>query len=752
MGLSSLRRRTRRRPRPTVRSTCSCGSRRWGRRPYFTLDGAKVPPHLAAVARRCRPATSATRSPSTPSRAANRVERDVEVVRDQVTTELAAAPSASLDQFQLGVRPAVRRLPERRRLHATRAWPPATTCPGASAGRHPARGQVPGAQLRPEQGVHLRARPRADPAHRRRREVHRRQERHRRACGRSPRCGWSRLRAAAMLGVLLRAALDELRRRGGPAAAVRRWRSTYRVHKDVVAAGRAVRAQRPVRLRRALRRRQPAGDRRRHAGGAAQDVQRDASAAAWASSAASARPKFRAFLTLGWSPNFSDERRRRGLRRTRTAARLGRGHGRLPRRRRLPRPGQRRRRPAGRRRQVPADRRGRWTSSRTRTAAPRRTTTATASPTSTTPARTPPRTAGARSPRTAAPRRSEDGDGDGVPDASDKCTGRARGPRRLRGRRRLPRRRQRQRRHPRQLRRPARTRPRTPTGSTTPTAAPIPTTTRTAFNDAKDRCPAQPETLNGNQDDDGCPDPGAELVKLTDTRHRAARADQLHRPGRQAPTLTPAAQTLLNLVALVHARATASIDAAARSRSRRRGRQRATQARADAVVAFLVSKGVEADRAQGRGRGAGRATRSTSSSRSAPSQERRPDAPPSRDRADAARRMKTRGWATTDVGLKRDHNEDSYLCNDAAEPVRGGRRHGRAPGRRAGQPAGGRDPGAGDRAAGDRGAARAAPAAAPRASPHPVAAAMRDADPHGGHRHPRGGPAATRAAAGWAPR
>ena len=25
--------------------------------------------------------------------------------------------------------------------------------------------------------------------------------------------------------------------------------------------------------------------------------------------------------------------------------------------------------------------------------------------------------------------------------------------------------------------------------------------------------------------------------------------------------------------------------------------------------------------------------------------------------------MRTRGWASTDVGLKRDHNEDSYLCN-----------------------------------------------------------------------------------------
>src|SRR5688572_1508004 len=26
--------------------------------------------------------------------------------------------------------------------------------------------------------------------------------------------------------------------------------------------------------------------------------------------------------------------------------------------------------------------------------------------------------------------------------------------------------------------------------------------------------------------------------------------------------------------------------------------------------------------------------------------------------------MKTRGWAVTDVGRKRDHNEDNFLCND----------------------------------------------------------------------------------------
>src|SRR6185436_11862587 len=36
--------------------------------------------------------------------------------------------------------------------------------------------------------------------------------------------------------------------------------------------------------------------------------------------------------------------------------------------------------------------------------------------------------------------------------------------------------------------------------------------------DSKDRCINQPETLNGNKDDDGCPDAGAEIVKLTGDR------------------------------------------------------------------------------------------------------------------------------------------------------------------------------------------------------------------------------------------
>ena len=83
---------------------------------------------------------------------------------------------------------------------------------------------------------------------------------------------------------------------------------------------------------------------------------------------------------------------------------------------------------------------------------------------------------------------------------------RARGQGRLPGRGRLPRSRQRRRRHPRRGRTSARTRPRTRTASRTTTAAPIRTTTATACSTPQDKCPDQPETKNGFQDEDGCPD------------------------------------------------------------------------------------------------------------------------------------------------------------------------------------------------------------------------------------------------------
>ena len=132
---------------------------------------------------------------------------------------------------------------------------------------------------------------------------------------------------------------------------------------------------------------------------------------------------------------------------------------------------------------------------------------------------------------------------------------------------------------------------------------PDPDNDKDGFNDAQDRCPAQPETLNGNRDEDGCPDPGAELVKLTDEAIEMREKINFTGPP-DKPVLPRPSQTLLNLVALVMKghreiqllRVEAYADGAASAQ---------TQPRADAVVAFLVEKGVDAARLKAVGVGPG---------------------------------------------------------------------------------------------------------------------------------------------------
>jgi hypothetical protein len=107
--------------------------------------------------------------------------------------------------------------------------------------------------------------------------------------------------------------------------------------------------------------------------------------------------------------------------------------------------------------------------------------------------------------------------------------------------------------------------------------------------DAQDRCPDQPETVNGVDDDDGCPDTGGiEVVKVVGDRLAIDRM-----PALDGDDLSRGGQIIVDQMALVmrgHAEVTHWLIAV--------GLPAADEARrvADAVRARLIARGVSADR------------------------------------------------------------------------------------------------------------------------------------------------------------
>ncbi|MFO0723259.1 MAG: OmpA family protein [Myxococcota bacterium] len=122
--------------------------------------------------------------------------------------------------------------------------------------------------------------------------------------------------------------------------------------------------------------------------------------------------------------------------------------------------------------------------------------------------------------------------------------------------------------------------------------------------DALDKCPGEKETINGVDDDDGCPDEGEEHVEVTSEK---ITIDTKIHFGFDSARIEPESFSILNQVALtVKANPELKlirIEGHTDSRGADDYNLVLSQRRAEAVVAYLVSRGVEPERLEAVGYG-----------------------------------------------------------------------------------------------------------------------------------------------------
>lgn len=123
--------------------------------------------------------------------------------------------------------------------------------------------------------------------------------------------------------------------------------------------------------------------------------------------------------------------------------------------------------------------------------------------------------------------------------------------------------------------------------------------------DDKDKCPKQPENINGFEDNDGCPDKGPSLVQVTEDDIKilqrvefASNSDKIQ--GATSFAVLNAVASVLDIhkeIFLIEvAGHTDNVGVAAQN-------TQLSQKRAEAVVKYLVDKGVDAKRMQAKGYG-----------------------------------------------------------------------------------------------------------------------------------------------------